>query len=428
MADGLQLSRDRWLILYSTRGFLGVDQGFRGSDNDRSILYQLRRDGPLGPVLKEGLFARYREDWDALSDGGRHLRQHCHTGGFGVPLGALVRGRRVPHENLFVATWYRSPRAKGRGPDDLPSTDLEDALFECAFGVEWVQFRLNETGSDIEVVQPPRPLRQKGYEDGPAFCGLTPCRPMNKWYVKPAPCADDLSEWAQAPHFANGIAVIRFRFSAISGLYEWVQTGPLLATDEQSGLRDDPSATCRLTETSLARLKDGWALAARTAERLSRRVRGMAWMRAGDLFGRLPEPVFPGAPLSKSPCAAFVCPDGALRLFTNDETLSPYRNDRDPLYCWDVDPDAGFRATNPRVVFDAVQAGLPAREESWPRVDMPNLMPHPGGREQVVTCRVRLRQRRPPHTRLSEEERRRTGLYHARIIYDRDQPPAWRFA
>src|ERR1051326_4451525 len=65
MGDALPLCKDRWLILYSTRGFLGVDQGFRGGDNDRSIVYQLRRDGPKGTVIKEGILERYREDWDA---------------------------------------------------------------------------------------------------------------------------------------------------------------------------------------------------------------------------------------------------------------------------------------------------------------------------------------------------------------------------
>src|SRR2546423_583313 len=38
-ANAIQVSRQRWLVVYSTHGFRGVD-------DERSIVYQLRQDAP----------------------------------------------------------------------------------------------------------------------------------------------------------------------------------------------------------------------------------------------------------------------------------------------------------------------------------------------------------------------------------------------
>ena len=427
MADALQLSKDRWLVLYGTRGFLGVDQGFRGGDNDRSILYQLRKDSPVGPVVKEQVLAPYREDWDAVGDGGRYLKQHASVGGFGVPKGAIFRGGRVPHENVFVATWYCCARAKGTGVDDLPSAEFEEELFEKVFGIEWAQFRLNDSGTDIEMLQPPCMMRQKGYEQGGLFCSIEPRCAMNKWYVTPAPYTEDHSEWVQVPHFTRGIAAIRFMFNPSTRLYEWVQTGPLFETGYQSGLRPSEGIPYRLTETCVLRHHDSWVVAARSAEPGSKNVPGTAWIRTDDLFKPLPKPVFPGRPVSNAPTGVFRCPDGVVRIFTGDRTLSPYGNERDPLYCWDVDLDNGYRIFNSRVVFDATEAGMLVRAESATRVDMPNLFPHAGGREQWLGYRARVRRKKHPTTRITDEEKRRSGLYLGRVLYSQTQPRRWQF-
>jgi hypothetical protein len=407
-----------------------VDEGFRGSDNDRSIFCQVREGSPAGPVLTEKLLKRYREDWDVLGDGRRHLMQHCHAGPFGVPKGALIGGRRVPHENVFAAAWYRSPRGLGEpgytDGSNLVDEAYEKRLYENAFFVEWVQFRLNDAENDIEILQPPCQLRQVGYEEGDRFCAAEEGGKMNRWYVPPAPYADDCSEWVQVPHFQHGIAAVRFACNGSTGRYEWVQTGPLLRTGEQTGLAAG-AGRLQLTETSTVRYKDRWLILARSAERMSKTVRGVAWLCTDDLFKPLPDPVFPGEPLSKSPCSAFICADGVLRLFTNDPASSPYGDDRNPLYVWDVDPDNGFRVSNRRTVFDAVAAGLKAREESWPRVDMPNLLPHAGGDKQWLTFRVRLRRRKYPFTRLVDEEKRRAGCYAAVIKYEEEAAGGWRF-
>src|SRR5436305_7937166 len=47
----IQAAKQRWLIVYYTHGFRGVD-------DERSIMYQIRRDGPDGPLVKEGFLAR----------------------------------------------------------------------------------------------------------------------------------------------------------------------------------------------------------------------------------------------------------------------------------------------------------------------------------------------------------------------------------
>ena len=42
--NGMQLSKDRWLLIYATRGW-------RCADDDMSIVYQIREHTPVGPVL-----------------------------------------------------------------------------------------------------------------------------------------------------------------------------------------------------------------------------------------------------------------------------------------------------------------------------------------------------------------------------------------
>src|SRR5262245_9361738 len=61
---GMRLSKDRWLILCNTRSFRGVD-------DQRSVIYQLRKGAPDGPVLKEGFLAQSINDWDPLKDGNK---------------------------------------------------------------------------------------------------------------------------------------------------------------------------------------------------------------------------------------------------------------------------------------------------------------------------------------------------------------------
>src|SRR5438067_2697373 len=94
----VQAARERWVVVYTTHGFRGVD-------DERSVVYQVRKDAPDGPVLKEGFLAQAINDWDPLGDGRKCVRQHGHVVGFGVPKGALIAGKPAPNANLFAVLW-----------------------------------------------------------------------------------------------------------------------------------------------------------------------------------------------------------------------------------------------------------------------------------------------------------------------------------
>lgn len=85
--NGIRLSRDRFLLLYATRGWRGVD-------DNHSIIYQVRADGFDGRVIKEGILAASRDDWDALGDGQRHAMSRAHPTAFGVPKRSFAQSNR----------------------------------------------------------------------------------------------------------------------------------------------------------------------------------------------------------------------------------------------------------------------------------------------------------------------------------------------
>ena len=211
------------------------------------------------------------------------------------------------------------------------------------------------------------------------------------------------------------IAALKYRFNPRLGLYEWVETGPR-AGGEGLGLG----------EASLARAADSWIVAARSHEGKGE----VQWFRTEDPFRSLPPPVA-GDLAPQSPLCLYRCPDGKLRLLTGNPALSPHRNARDPLYCFEIDVDAGFRSREARVVFDSVATGLPIRVESVPRVDFGKLLPHMGGRFQHVLHRVRTKSiNYPANTKavINAEEKACSGIYHAKVTWSEDQPAAWTFA
>jgi len=97
-ANGIQVSRDRFLMLYNTRAC-------RGTDDDLSIVYQIRDGAYDGRVIREGVISKSVNDWDPMGDGGRYVRQHGHPVGFGVPKGSLVNGRPAVNANVFAIKW-----------------------------------------------------------------------------------------------------------------------------------------------------------------------------------------------------------------------------------------------------------------------------------------------------------------------------------
>lgn len=412
--NGIQLSRDRFLLLISTLGFRGVDDAL-------SILYQVREGDYDGPVIREGLFSKSINDWDPLGDGSRHVRQLGHPVAFGVPKGALIDGKPAPHANLFVAKWRVTARVLH--PEGyLLWNSHPGELTRRTSTVNWVQFRLNDDGDDIEIVQPEQQLRQRGFESGDRFCAADDCEHINQSYVQAVPFNRDATEWVDVCHFnmgdgrdkhASKLAALKYRFNPSLRRYEWVEIGPRIAA--------------QLFEGNISRWDDDWIICGRPIEQGP-----IGWVRMNDPFAGTPRVIFPPDVHTRAPLSVYRCADGALRLFTTDPRVSPYRKSRNPLYCWEIDPDRNFAASTPRVAFDSLAAGvpMPGEHDTGPFVDMPKLLPHAGGSSQLLVFRIRavgLMNNDPSHgfRPLTLEEFRATAIYASRVCYAEAHRSAW---
>ena len=413
--NGIPLSADRWLLVYATRGFRGVD-------DDLSIMYQLRRGSVDGAVIREGALARTSNDWDPYQEGKGYVKQHGHPVAFGVPKGATVDGKPLPHANHFVAKWRRVARVFDKSRNYVEHATSNQAFRERTMGVQCVQFRLNDREDDIEIVQAPAALRQKGYESGPSFCSAKGIEWMNQSFVEAIPFNRDATEWVDFNHFSNAsLAAIKYRFNPARKLYEWVETGPFFA---QPGKR--------LIEGGIARVGRGWVLSARVHDGV-----GVAWGRTEDPFHHVPAPVLTAAPRANAPLTVYTCADGVLRILTGDSSVSPHKASRDPLYLWDVDPDNGFAVTNRRVVFDTVKAGLPIRKASSPKVDMAKILVAQRG-EQFIVHRVSIRSFNHPYVGAknvlsdiplaNREEKEACAIYYAKLNFGSAAPSFWTYS
>jgi hypothetical protein len=381
-------------------------------DDERSVIYQVRRDAPDGPLVKEGFLARAVADWrpekvPAPARGKAYFKQHGHAVAFGVPRGAVVAGRPAPHANLFVAQWRVLGRALVVKEDRLEKTRGDPVLLAGTQDVEWVQFRLNDREDDLEVLQPARPLR-------PAGGGKLPAAWMNQSFCQPVPFTDRADEWVVCNHFDRGrLAVLKFRYDPASHRYAWAQTGPLLDAGERI-----------LSEASVARLADGWLLSTRSNG-------AIAWFRTADLFATGLKPTFTPQPVLSAPHTTFRCADGVVRLFAGDRQASPQRYDRDPLYVWDVVAKDGVTLANRRTLYDSEERKLAMRREVRPRVDFCGLFPA-HGRTQIVAYGITPRGYNHPYEGtsippLTAADKAASGLYFSRIRYARDVPAPWRF-
>lgn len=400
--NGIPLSQDRWFILYATRGWRKVD-------DDRSVIYQIRRDAPDGELLKEGMLRPAADDWDPLGDGTRLLREHGHPVAFGVPRGARIEGKPLAHENVFVAKW----RVNSKGVLDPASGTIRPPPdgHESLMGVEWVQFRLNDAGNDIEILQPVRRLRQRGFESGPRFCAHEDAGRMNQTFAQAVPFNPFATEWVDCCHFSDSrIAAMKYRFNPDARLYEWTQTSPFLFTGPRG-----------IGEASIARLPEGWLIAAR-GDGIA------AWARTDDPFSRMPPATFTTRPVIQQPLTLYTCADGVPRLFTGDTAVSPYGWGRNPLYSIEINPRT-FEAGEYRMIFDCV-ASRTLPSATIPRAEMCKLLPHMGGRRQYVVWRVRTKNVGHAYGSLpavTPEMKEAHGLYYAVITYDREYAGAWSF-
>jgi len=412
--NGIQLSARRFLLLISTLGFRGVD-------DSRSILYQIRDGAYDGPVLTEGVLAKSIDDWDPLGDGSRHVRQFGHPVAFGVPKGAILKGQPAPNANVFAVKWRVCARVLDREGGYLLWNTQPIELTRQTQAVEWLQFRLNDQEDDIEILQPAQPLRQKEFESGPAFCSAD-LGPMNQTYTQAVPFTTDGLEWVDVNHFnkylnsdnPGVLAALKYRFNRERGRYEWVETGPVLGTG--------------MHEASIAPWRGDWIVAVRPRD-----LGPVGWCRVNDPFGETPRIVYPSEPVVRAPLTAYACPDGVIRLFTGCPEVSPYKGFRNPLYCWEIDPDAGFTATNCRVILDTYEAGIKISKEHNPIVDMPKLLPHVGGGRQCFVHRVRsaaLLNNDPAYGGfhpLTDDDFASTAIYHADLVYGESYPGCWEF-
>jgi hypothetical protein len=420
--NGIQLSKDRFLVLYSTRSS-------RGDDDERSGIYQLRADGFDGLLLKEGWICRTQDDWDPLTDGKKYVRQHGHPTAFGVPKGALVNGRQQAHENLFAVIW----RVEARWVD--PDTGFmayvqEKPELARTRVTEWMQFRLNDAGDDIEILMPPNRLRQSGYTHSPAFCQYENAESMVANFTQPVPYNSDASEWVHANtlylpgpgtktdheslmvHTKGAVVPLRFRYEASTHRYQWVETGPPMGGLGQG-----------LFEGSIVPYRGDWIMMARRVQEDA-----VAFSRVGDLFGNSIPMVLATDQPNRAPTVAYECPDGKLRRTGGINTLSPYQQDRNPIYIMDIDPDKSFKYTNPRVIFDACRAGVPIPIQ--PIVDFAKVLPHCGGKTQTILHRLRspmLNDPRRPERKLTPQEIEVSGIYSAKIHYREEWPGYWKF-
>lgn len=422
--NGIQLSADRFLILYSTRAS-------RGDDDEKSGVYQLRAGGFDGPVIKEGWICRTQDDWDPLGDGKKYVRQHGHPTAFGLPKGAVINGRRQPHENLFAVIWRVEARRIDPATGFMAYVQEHPELTRRTRATEWLQFRLNEAGDDIEIIQPPTRLRQAGYEEGEAFCQYEQAESMVANFVQPVPYNAEATEWVHADtlyiaglggrtdheairvHAEGAVVPLRFRYNPSAHRYQWVETGPPLGGLGQG-----------LFEGSILPYGSDWVI-------MARRVQGdaVAFGRTNDLFGDKLAMVLAHDQPNGAPTTAYMCPDGIMRRTGGITGLCAYANGRNPLYIMDIDPDEGFTYRNPRVIFDAVKAGLPI--PTTPIVDFGKVLPHAGGKTQLILHRVRspmLNDPRRPERRLTAPEVEVSGIYWAKIHYQEEWPGVWCFA
>jgi len=372
----LQVSQNRWVLFFATLNH-------QGSDCNRSILYQLRQDSPHGPLLKEGVIDRGIDHWDPLSRNDNLVKSCGMPIAFGVPKGATHDSQPMSHANVFVVKWYRWGHLRKDGRVFNPCHHAHQwpdgpAIKNDTLRVEWMQFRLNDAEDDIQPLTSPGLLRQRGYEQGVAFCELGPGVQMN--HAMKAPVAEDATHrsWVSVDTFApyypaqyihGMVAPVRFAFNDHLGLYEWSHTGqPLKLPDRMAG------------EASVNRIDDRYIVSLRCFE-YDNRGSDTCWFNTDNLFGNWGEPTFTPSP--PVPRIAFACGDGVIRLFSNASAKHMASDCRSVLSCWDVDPNT-LQLSKQRTILDANTLAWPFKD---PFVEMAKLC-RPIENRQLLLVRV----------------------------------------
>jgi len=419
-----QLSRDRFLWTFAI-------MTYQGTDSTRAIAYQVRRDAPDGPILKEGLFASATDQWEPFGDGEKYFKQQGHGKVFGVPKGAIDRsGKLLPAQNVFFASWYEIPRRIDRGSGLVLAGKIKPKGKTAPAEVRLVcvQFRLNDAENNIELLTPIKLLAQKGYESGDVFCSLgKDATGVNHWYTPQQPFNESCTQWVDVWHFnPKGVAPVLMEFNRASGRYEWVKTGPL--SSHPKGY---------IIECSVTKLGSEWIVAARSSPPVGTQT---TWFKTRDLFGRgLGDLILKsGSDELQANRSAYVCGDGVLRVFGGMNKISPFKSARNPAYCWDVAPNT-FALSNCRTVLSSDDIGLaegvkganpappPALEAAVAlpekNVKLRMFLSAPFQNRQIATTTVKRVIAGPP----AADELSKYGVHYWSVTYDRNIEDAWRF-
>ncbi|MAE63214.1 MAG: hypothetical protein CMJ18_02980 [Phycisphaeraceae bacterium] len=396
-AQGMQVSRDRWLILFDT-----ADR--RGRDCWRAVFYQVRDGAPDGPVLNEKLLVA-RDRLAVSADGTELFRANGQPAVFGVPKGAFIDGRVPEHANVFAITWHgcaiqrRDGWSRGATDEDGWDASLLEPYHEI------VHARLNEAEDDIEIIEPRRRMQPA---DGTVV-------PGHGW-AQPIPDDAACTRWLDSfsgrppPDPCSLIGAIAHEWDRRLGTYQWVRTGPFVEVRPK----------LQVSETNLVKLgADDYVLAARSFNKGGHTY----WFRTADPFAGWGE--YTEAPDTVGQRYAFRCADGQLRVFLNRQDMTPYGDRRNPLYCFDVSPD-DFQYTHRRSVMDSRQLGLPLPE---PFLDHVHLYEPVGNRQLMSVRTITCRQVWHGDDKVmpSDQEMDTAGIHYVEIVYDRDCPPRWRF-
>lgn len=399
-AQGMQVSKHRWLLLFDT-----VD--CRGRDCWRAIFYQLRDGAPNGPVIKEDILVPM--DVVKTSEDVEWVRSHGQPAVFGVPKGALLEGSVPDHTNVFAITWFGL--LAERRDENLQRVQAQEGLDPGLLnpGHEIMHVRLNDDEDDIEIIAQRRPM-----------CPADGSKVHGHGWAQPVPDDAQCRTWLDSFSgrgderdrvIGSRVAAIGHTWNASRREYEWVRTGPFEEVKE--GLR--------VSETNLVKLGEkDYVLAVRSFNQGGHTY----WYRANDPFAGWG--VYTEALDTVGQRYAFRCADDVLRVFLNRQDMTPYGDRRNPLYAFDVDPD-GFLYTQRHTVMDSRQIGLPLTE---PFLDHVHLF-EPMGDRQLLTVRTITRRQVwrdddgvPP----SQEEMDAAGIHYVEIVYDRPCPPRWIFA
>lgn len=414
----VQASKNRYLIVFATRGFCGID-------DERDVVYQLRADSPDGPILQNKFLAKNLDHWQPAN-----LKHPCMKilGTpiiFGVPKGAHQNNQPLPQQNVFVIKWY----TYGKVVEDKKVLIDED-LTASTMHIEWLQCRLNEAEDDIEIISPISAMRQKGYEVGGLgenFCEQPNVKFMNHAMVPPVPFNAAADQWVEVDHF-NGshLAAVRYAFNKDTGLYEWVQMGPLLAG------RHTEACICRI-ESFDQKPEDQpaqeprWIISARAFTGGGQ----TAWWRMCDPFAPWQAAVYAN-PATWGPRTAFRCADDVVRIFSGSIAESPYGEKRNPLFCWDVNT-SDFSLSNRQAVFDFYERGFYTQgderlaDSQGPMAGFTKICPHQG-RKQLLTHRVTKAGGAADYgSTTNAAELERFGSYMSEFTYDKEPAPAWQF-